>query len=536
MTPADGEQKGDDGPVPAPPGGHAPPPRRWRHRLPVRLRHYWKSLVVVIAVLSALVVCFGATMVRPYVTSTLVAPAVVTDDISGERDLFDYHVEHAIEVRFDQAAYTDMMRTFRNEGEKEFIRADIVIDGTTIEDVGLRLKGNSTLSSLRGENGRPEGPGGPPGGGKDGMEPPEGFEGGLPGGDDERGGAMPGGMNMVELSEDEPERLPWLISFDEFAEGRAYQGSTEITLRPATQTDTALNEALALGLSDAAGQTTQEFSFTSFSVNGETSVPRLVLDSPDAAWATEHGDGVLYKARAGGSLAYRGEDPTEYEEAFNQVSGEGTIDLQRVIELTRFLEESSDAEFRRDLDEYIDVESFAEYLAMQSLLSNWDAMDGPGNNYYLWYDADAERFTVLSWDLNLALSGMGGMPGMGARPENMPEQPDGEMPQMPEGMGDPGGGGLGQGGPGGGSGVLKERFLESDEFTTLYEKAYGTLYDKVVSSGSWTSILDDIVVAATKAGDDGTEKESQSLRETVQNISKEPEDASQQGPGGGTRP
>lgn len=38
---------------------------------------------------------------------------------------------------------------------------------------------------------------------------------------------------MTQLSEDNPEELPWLISFDEYEEGRAYQGMTEIALRPA---------------------------------------------------------------------------------------------------------------------------------------------------------------------------------------------------------------------------------------------------------------------------------------------------------------
>ena len=78
-------------------------------------------------------------------------------------------------------------------------------------------------------------------------------------------------------------------------------------------------------------------------------------------------------------------------------------------------------------------------------------MDGPGDNYYLWYDTTEKQFTVLSWDLNLALSGMGG--GVGGMQQDteatdtasemptlsdgmeMPEMPtNGEMPQPPEGM------------------------------------------------------------------------------------------------------
>lgn len=91
-----------------------------------------------------------------------------------------------------------MLSTFREDGEKEYIRADITIDGTLIEDVGLRLEGNSTLQSLSNNS---------------------------------MGGGGDGGM--TQLFEDNPEELPWLISFDEYEEGRAYQGMTEIALRPA---------------------------------------------------------------------------------------------------------------------------------------------------------------------------------------------------------------------------------------------------------------------------------------------------------------
>lgn len=144
------------------------------------------------------------------------------------------------------------MATFQDEGDKDYIKADLTIDGTLIEDVGMRLKGNSTLRSLQ------------------------------DGGDAAGGEGMPGGGGgMVQLSADSPQELPWLISFDEYEEGRAYQGHIEIALRPAASgSDTALNEALALSLTAESGQTTQDYSFTSVSVNGGDSAARLVLDAP----------------------------------------------------------------------------------------------------------------------------------------------------------------------------------------------------------------------------------------------------------------
>ena len=242
-----------------------------------------------------------------------------------------------------------MLSTFREHGEKEYIRADITIDGTLIEDVGLRLKGNSTLQSLSNNN---------MGGGRENDEMPEGMElpestedtaeGTAPAGPGGMGGGM-GGGGMTQLSEENPEELPWLISFDEYEEGRAYQGMTEIALRPAASgSEVAINETLALELTAESGQITQDYTFTSVTVNGSESAARIVVDTPDEQWADELGSGVLYKARADGSLDYVGDDPTDYEDFFKQINAEGAYDLQPVMTLMKFLNESTDEESPRN--------------------------------------------------------------------------------------------------------------------------------------------------------------------------------------------
>lgn len=535
-------------------------PARLRHRLPVRLRHYWKTLAALVAVMVALIVVFGEARVRPYITSDLVAEAAITNNIPGEGDLFD-DGDHQIKVSYNADEYADMMQTFRDEGEKEFIRATITIDGTVIDNVGLRLKGNSTLQSLRGDRGmpdmanmpqneqRPNGQdqNGPGQNGQD-QAPEDGGAGaeadGQPEGNPGQGGAGGAGgnqgMTMTTLSEDEPEKLPWLISFNEFSSGRAYQGHTEITLRPASiGSDTAVNEALALELTAQAGQTTQDYTLTSFSVNNGAAVPRLLVDAPDEGWADELGNGVLYKARAGGSLEYLGDDPTEYEASFNQINSEGAQDLQPVMDLLEFVEKADDQEFATELADHLDVESFAQYLAVQELISNGDAMDGPGNNYYLWYDTDQKRFTVLSWDLNLAFSNMfggagrgGAQPGNGQQPPQGTELPEGMQPpegmELPEGTQPPNGGGTGkagneQGGPGGmGSGALKERFLANADFKKLYEQAYTDLYQQLIASGDANATLQSVVDRAEAAGDKNAASVGQSITETLESTKPEP--------------
>ena len=410
-----------------------------------------------------------------------------------------------------------MLSTFREDGEKEYIRADITIDGTLIEDVGLRLKGNSTLQSLSNNS---------------------------------MGGG--GGGGMTQLSEDNPEELPWLINFDEYEEGRAYQGMTEIALRPAASgSDVAINEALALQLTADSGQITQDYTFTSVTVNGSESAARIVVDAPDTELADELDSGVLYKARAGGSLDYVGDDPTEYEDSFKQINAEGAYDLQPVMTLMKFLNESTDEEFAEELGDYVDTESFAKYLATQEILSNTDATDVPGNNYYLWYDTTEKQFTVLSWDLNLALSGMGGMQqdtetgtatdiDATATTGEMPALPDGmempEMPQPPEGMEMPGGEEGEGAGPSGGSdsGILKERFLDNEEFYAMYEQAYAELYEQLIASGYAEETLNELTTRAEEAGDEGAATLAESIRSSLASLSEtapEPSAGMGMGPG-----
>jgi spore coat protein CotH len=127
------------------------------------------------------------------------------------------------------------------------------------------------------------------------------------------------------------------------------------------------------------------------------------------------------------------------------------------------------------------------HVALQNLLLNFDDMAGPGRNYYLWYDLDTKRFTVVGWDYNLTFSGDAaqgphdeGRMGGGDPPADM-ELPEGfQLPkgfQLPEGMQPPGGQNAG------GGHKLEERFLASPAFTKVYEDAYRDLYQQVISRG-----------------------------------------------------
>ncbi|CAL9623588.1 CotH kinase family protein [Streptomyces sp. enrichment culture] len=533
--------------------------RRLKDRVPVRLRHHWKPAATLGVGLAAMMFFLGDMRISPYVTSASRAEGdPITEDVRGTVGLYDTSVSHSVQLTYEQTDFDKMMKEFKEDGNKDYIEADLVIDGVYLNDVGIRLKGNSTLSSLRGNRGM-RGGGGAGGAGGDRNLPssPQGAAGGgqgqgtggraaggqategqgaggrAPGG---QGGVAqgqePGGGGMVQynLSADKPEELPWLVKIDEFVEGRAYQGEREISLRPGSNAQVPLNEALSLSLTGASGQKAERYAFTELEVNDRPAAARLMVEAPDTDYAADlpDGDGVLYKAKASGSFEYRGDDPTEYENSFKQLNKKGSQDLEPVMKMIKWANSASDEEFARDLGKYVDVDSFAKYVASQNLLLNFDDMAGPGKNYLLWYDLDTKKFSVLGWDYNLTFSGDtaagpddsigrgGGMPG-GARPGGDTGQAppgaaqDGPMPEgMPEGA--PGGaGGNQQGGPGGDRGgmsmshVLKTKFLALDDFDEVYKKAYRELYQKFYASGTATENLKAIAEQARSAGADSAD-------------------------------
>jgi spore coat protein CotH len=422
--------------------------------------------------------------------STLVAPSdTMKTNIKGAVALFDDGLVHEIEFTYDLAAYERMIQTYQAQGIKNFIEATLTIDGTAVASVGIRLKGNSTLGSLRRAGPTGVNPGGRGGGG--------------------------GGPGGVILSADEPESLPWLIKFDEFVKGQSYEGYEQLALRPAS--GAGLAEALALGLVGVTGEPTQRSMYTSLAVNGAAAVLRLVVEIPDSEYADDNfrSDGVLYKALSTGRFTYLSDDPLAYANAFKQITNKKQQDMKPLIDLMKWVSQASDADFAAHLGDHVDVESFATYVAIQDLLANFDDMSGPGSNYYLWYDLETSLFTVLSWDMNLAFGGLG-RGGGGA--VNGP--PPGAV------IVGPGGGPGGPGGFGGRGGhALKSKFVAEPAFAAIRDQARAKAKQAIYGSGAATNQLARLKTLVGSSGliDAGTlDNEAAALLSRIQQLATAP--------------
>jgi spore coat protein CotH len=408
-------------------------------------------------------------------SATTTSQTTVTSTSTGSAGgtFFDSSQVHEISVAFTSEDYDAMIQTYKSSGEKDWIKATVTIDGVTYHEVGMRLKGNSSIMGLRNGGGQ--------------------------------GARGPGG----NVSADSPQTLPWLIRLDKYVDGQNYSGLTDLVVRSNTSS-TSLNEAVALQLLDLAGLASLEDVACRFSVNGGDEVVRLVTQLPDDEWMAETfaSTGALYKAESSGDYSYRGDDPDSYTDVFDQEAGDDNADLTPLIEFLDFINNSDDASFAAELPTRLDVDAFATYLAMEELLGNFDDIDGPGNNSYLYYDPSTTMFTVVPWDHNLAFGVMNGRRAADAVPAIQTEQSgqagvstgtatgDASAPATPATPNAPAtqGGNGRQPGQGmmahGKSNILVTRFHANTEFQAIYEEKLADLKSSLFQSGDAQQVLD----------------------------------------------
>jgi len=422
---------------------------------------HWKIPVGLMMLVAGLLLLAGQTRVIAYVGAggnTEAGTSALDVDHTNNTDLFDDSIVHTIELEFEDSDLAAAITLYEQTGEKEYFLADITIDGVRIEDVGLRIKGNSTLRS-----------------------------------------ALQGGAD--------PDEIPFLVKLDEYNGGVTYQGFSELALRTEGPRgdELILEEMVTAEVLEIVGLPFPETSYTGVSINGAPETLRVVVELLDDGYVERlfDDDGVLYKAQSGKAFTYLGHDPTAYDGAFTQETATNEADLNPLLDFLEFVETATDEEFETELEDWLDIDSFITYVAINNLLVSVDSMSGNGNNYYLWYDAGDDQFTVLAWDLNESFGGF----WMASSEPNTTLLPDwsnlvGAIPgdeDQPDGAARPGrlagGGGPAPEAVGGGvidyGNALVDRFLETESFLAVYEERYDELFNTLLADGVVLDLIDE---------------------------------------------
>ena len=110
--------------------------------------------------------------------------------------------------------------------------------------------------------------------------------------------------------------------------------------------------------------------------------------------------GLLLKPESMQGLEYMGEDWGAYEGRYHPKGEPNPEEEKRLIEFVRFIRESAPNQFAAHLQDYVDIEPFSRYIALNALMANVDSFIGNGHNYFLHISPVSHKATFIPWDLN----------------------------------------------------------------------------------------------------------------------------------------
>ena len=266
--------------------------------------------------------------------------------------LFDASKVHMINILID-----DWEGFLNQASEEEYTACTLVIDGKTLENVGIRAKGN----------------------------------------------------NSRRLTEEYGhQRYSLKVELDHYTSNH-YYGLDKFSLDAAFQDNSYMKNWVAYDMMAYMGVVTPLCSYTWVQVNHEDWGLFLAVEEPEEAFARrnfgkEHGQ--LYKPdyrnladeNADVHLRYIDDEITSYDNIFRNAKFDPTdADKKRLIEALRILDTGE------NLERAIDVDQVLRYFTVQVFVVNLDSYLGrTGHNYFL-YEEDG-ILQILPWDYNLAFA------------------------------------------------------------------------------------------------------------------------------------
>ena len=219
-------------------------------------------------------------------------------------------------------------------------------------------------------------------------------------------------------------KLSLKLDFDEFEDqypqidNQRFYGFKKLSLKNNYNDKSMLREKVATDVFRDFGVPSSHASFYTVYVDfgdGPTyfGVYTLVEEVDDTVIDTQFSDndGNLYKPDGTGASFVAG---TFSEDVFVKKTNEDDADYSDILSLFSALHadnRTTDAEaWRSNLETKFDADEFLKYLAVNTVIQNWDTYGRMTHNYFLYNNPDTEKLSWIPWDNNEALQ-VGNMEG-----------------------------------------------------------------------------------------------------------------------------
>ena len=135
-------------------------------------------------------------------------------------------------------------------------------------------------------------------------------------------------------------------------------------------------------------------------MNPPDNMPEMTDENGETVTMPDFKSGGGFGNSGGGSLVYTDDDSSSYSSIFENAvfNSTGEEDYQRVITALKNLSEG------QNLEEYFDVDEILRYLAVHTAVVNLDSYSSNMQQNYYIYENNG-KITILPWDYNLAFGG-----------------------------------------------------------------------------------------------------------------------------------
>ena len=241
-----------------------------------------------------------------------------------------------------------------------------------------------------------------------------------------------GASSLDDVKTMKSDRYSFTLKLNKYKKGQKYHGMTKLLLNNNIWDATQMKDAVVYDMCHYIGLPAPLTNYARITVNGKYFGCYLMVEAVDKHFCKRNysdEESNIYKPYH--NLSYTGDDLKRYDEISNYAKVNGDeASMQRVVAALKSVDEGN------DIDEHVDVESVMKYMALQTIVVNYDCMTGHNvQNYYL-READG-KISLIPWDYNLAwggypddeedFEGFSGFGGFGDfDPSKMPQW--GEMP------------------------------------------------------------------------------------------------------------
>jgi len=133
-----------------------------------------------------------------------------------------------------------------------------------------------------------------------------------------------------------------------------------------------------------------------------------MVEQVNSAFLKRHfgtGKGLLLKPERNNSFPYLGTRWEDYKSSYVPKTEASPEFHNRLMEFSRFVEESDDKEFAERIADYVDINEFMKFTALHAVLSHLDSVLLRGHNFYIYLPRSDGKFHWFPWDVNSTFAG-----------------------------------------------------------------------------------------------------------------------------------